>query len=180
MRDKTGRNNPNWKGGICSIRYADDALSLPETAQRLLRDRLENWKESATGCWEWLGPVFRSNGRARLILGRNNILASRLMYVLEFGAIGSLYVLHSCDNVLCIKPSHLSLGTSQDNADDMISKGRSLTGEKNAAAKLTEDQVRDLRRRIKQGELATVVAREYGITSTTAYMIRDRKIWRHV
>lgn len=36
----------------------------------------------------------------------------------------SLMVLHSCDTRNCINPKHLFLGTSQDNTDDMVNKGR--------------------------------------------------------
>lgn len=32
-------------------------------------------------------------------------------------------VLHRCDQPLCIEPTHLFLGTQQDNISDMMSKG---------------------------------------------------------
>lgn len=33
-------------------------------------------------------------------------------------------VRHSCDTPACINPEHLSLGTQQDNVDDMVARGR--------------------------------------------------------
>jgi len=33
-----------------------------------------------------------------------------------------LWVLHSCDNKICVNPNHLFLGTSQDNQNDSIDK----------------------------------------------------------
>lgn len=47
-------------------------------------------------------------------------------------------------------------------------------------AKLTEDQVRDLRRRATKGVLITVMARELGLDRhTVADAVRGRS-WRHI
>ncbi len=60
-----------------------------------------------------------------------------------------LVVLHSCDNPVCCNPSHLSAGTISDNHQDMIRKGRAArkgaTGERNSHARLTRQQVDDMR-----------------------------------
>ena len=43
------------------------------------------------------------------------------------GAIGPV-VMHSCDNRSCVRPSHLGLGTQQDNIQDAFEKGRMVGG----------------------------------------------------
>ncbi len=80
------------------------------------------------GCINWLGA---SNRYGRITVGsRSNgtkrvILAHRLAYELFIGEIpDGLYVLHKCDNTLCVNPEHLWLGTQMENMHDMISKGR--------------------------------------------------------
>lgn len=48
-----------------------------------------------------------------------------MSYEVNVGPIpAGLYVLHRCDNRLCVRPDHLFLGTQGDNIRDMFDKGR--------------------------------------------------------
>lgn len=49
--------------------------------------------------------------------------AHRLAYAYVSGETPEV-VMHSCDNRICINPCHLSSGTSRDNTQDMLNKGR--------------------------------------------------------
>lgn len=45
--------------------------------------------------------------------------AHRLSWIAFNGPVNDgLFVLHKCDNRMCIKPKHLYLGTQQDNVND--------------------------------------------------------------
>ena len=82
-------------------------------------------------------------------------------------------VLHSCDTPSCQNPEHWVLGSQADNVEDMVAKGRN-------ASKLTPTQVREARRRSAQGETATSIARDLGVTnSTISYLLRG-DTWSHV
>lgn len=76
------------------------------------------------GCWEWQGSLSGERyGAAYYKHQRWD--AHRLIWTLENGPIpDGLCVLHRCDNVLCVRPDHLFLGTRGDNNRDAISKGR--------------------------------------------------------
>lgn len=155
---KNGKNNPNWKGGITKFRTADELLTMSEEVRSIVLERLNSnliqilSDREGGGCWDWVGPVFSANGRAKLTLG-TNFLASRLMYVLYKGSTGGLCVLHSCDNVLCVNPNHLFIGTNAENSTDMVTKGRQAKGENNGGSKLTTEQVEEIREFVKANGL---------------------------
>ena len=56
-----------------------------------------------------------------------------------------MQVHHSCDNPACVNPDHLSIGTNQKNALDMVARNRNcggrVYGEANPIAKLTKEKV---------------------------------------
>lgn len=55
------------------------------------------------------------------------------------------YILHSCDRPACCNPRHLRPGTNRENIDDMLARGRSHHGEKHYRAKLSAQDVREIR-----------------------------------
>lgn len=84
-------------------------------------------------CWEW-SRVRDVNGYGRVCFGpRGGVkayTATRVAYFLTFGVDpAALFVLHKCDNPPCVNPTHLFLGTKQDNTTDCINKKRFPVGE---------------------------------------------------
>jgi hypothetical protein len=109
--------------------------------------------------------------------------AHRVSWELANGPIPEgLLVCHRCDNPPCVNPAHLFLGTQADNLADRDAKGRAVyrRGSKNGAAKLTEESVRHIRRRLKEGELQKTLAAEYGVSQSLIAQIRKGQVWGHV
>ncbi len=87
---------------------------------------------------------------------------------------------HDCDNPPCINPEHLFLGTNLDNIEDMVRKRRHRFGEAALSAKLTEEQVLEMRRARAVGALLRELAQRYGIDPATVHYVVTCKTWRHV
>ena len=111
---------------------------------RLLRKR----KVVESGCWEWTGHIMK-NGYGQIGLMGKVLLVHRASYMTFIGDIPKgLLVCHKCDNPKCFNPEHLFIGSNNDNVQDMVKKGRqrSLKGESAGQAKLTSDEVDEIRR----------------------------------
>jgi len=178
-----GSDNPNYKGGVCSIGHDDELLDHPTYLENIKQKILNSHTVSSTDCWLWTGMTFTSNGRARTYLGGKTTLAARVSYlVFKRLPIGKLLVCHSCDNKLCVNPEHLWLGTAADNSRDMSEKKRTRkqNGSLNSSSVLTEDDVVIVRELLAKGLTQRYVAAQYGVSNGTISQIHLRKIWKHI
>ena len=80
-------------------------------------------RNDITGCWEWQGVMHKSGYGCFKDKGKF-AYTHRAAYEAFVGPTNGLFILHGCDNPKCCYPPHLSLGTHQDNMDDMKAKGR--------------------------------------------------------
>lgn len=124
--------------------------------------------------------------------------AHRVLYELEHGPLPShIVVMHDCDNPPCCRLDHLKAGTHADNQRECAAKGRRAYGKDNGmhthpesrvrhagtangSAKLTDDQVRQIRElsaeRMRQRDIAV----RFGISQALVSLIVNRKIWNHL
>ena len=93
-------------------------------------------------------------------------------------------VTHTCECVDCMNPNHVYITTRSEMTTALYAKGHlkpaNQKGTKNPNAKLTEADVRAIRRRKEAGATHMELAEEYGVTKTTISMIHNRKLWSHV
>lgn len=130
-----------------------------------------------SGCIEFVG--YRDRGGYGTILGGNGKKqqAHRLSWELCHGPIGEgMVIRHKCDNPPCCNPDHLEIGTHADNARDMVTRNRSKRGESNGRAKLTDEQVREIRSLVRAGNDQRSVARMFAISHAhVSYLVNGKK-----
>jgi hypothetical protein len=179
-------------------KHAELAAGKPE---RTLSERF--WekvdKQADDGCWLWTGAL-DGHGYGQIYLDGAKGLAHRVAWELVLGVIpDGMCVCHNCpggDNPLCVRPAHLFLDTHLGNLQDAARKGRVQSGslhyrKRNPAlitrgvstgcAKLTDDQVREIRRKRKElGTSQEALGREYGVSQSAIWRIVSGKGWTHL
>lgn len=128
-------NHPRLARSWCSTHYMrwrkyGDPLSLLNKNL----SSLEGWTpeqrfwakvDKSGDCWNWTAARYHVNGYGCFGLNGKIQGAHRVAWQFIRGPIPrGMWVLHRCDNRLCVRPEHLFLGTHQDNMNDMWRKGR--------------------------------------------------------
>lgn len=136
-------------------------------------------------CMEWKGGTDKK-GYGVLNWKGKNARAHRLSYQLTYGDIPKGYLIcHSCDNPKCINPKHLWAGTSKENSQDMMRKGRGnlKKGVRFELApfrphsKLNEENVIDIKKRLRNKETAVSISKSYGVSDRTIGAIKRGRLW---
>jgi len=134
-------------------------------------------------CWLWTAaPDGHGYGKLQVGTFKKPRLTSahRFSYELEYGPLPKgKHVLHHCDVTLCVRPDHLYSGTNADNMSDKVAKGRQTRGARHPFAKLSDEQVREIR---SLGDIAAPgkLAKRYGVSYFTIRNVLTGKTYQDV
>lgn len=141
-------------------------------------------KLSVDGCLEWQGAL-QKQGYGSVKFSRKHWLVHRLSYAYTHGGIPKgLQVQHLCNNTKCFNPSHLTVGTHTENIRYAVLTNNfaetCVRGEDNHKAKLSYNDVRDIRRLRDQGATLVGIAEKFEVAHSTVGRACSRKTWAHV
>lgn len=135
-------------------------------------------------CWEWrAGKIPQGYGSFWLNGGTRRAHCVAWEIANDVAIPDGNIICHHCDNVACVNPAHLYLGTFQTNAIDRERRGRAnrACGEAHHTCKLSEEMVREIRVLYGSGGWTLErVARKYNISFQHVSDIYHRKSWAHV
>lgn len=156
-------------------------------------------------CWLWTAGLFDDGYGVFQIEGAAR-RAHRLAWEFTHGSLPSftnmkdgIVIRHKCHTPRCCNPDHLEPGTTADNVRDRDLAGRTwegpigdkhwsvahpekvVRGMQQPNAKLTDDNIREIRRRYAAGGVSqSELGREFGVEQPHISLIVNRKIWKHV
>lgn len=185
----SGCKKPKWAKGLCEMHLwrmrVHNSVETPLKSQSSKVRFFANISPftNEKGCLLWIGckqsdgyGVFRVNGK--------KMKAHRFSYLYWVGSISAgLLICHHCDNPACVNPNHLFIGSVRDNLMDCINKGRNnpMKGERHGMAKLTTQQVFEIRRLYAIGGITQQqLAIKFEITQGHIGAIILGKSWKHL
>lgn len=170
---KRGRGRPKGSKGITrTLRAPSDEIIAA------LEPKLEK-QDGKDGCWVYQGTPTATGHATFYHDGAIQGSAHRVAYEVWKGKIPKGgYVLQRCQNKLCCNPDHLYLASYDEIMRIRSEQGRSIAGTRNPKAKLTQDQVEEIRRRANSGERLKPLAEEFGVSQPTISQIKNGNIWR--
>lgn len=147
--------------------------------------KVQKLSEVNGGCWVWTAAhdkdmygLFRICENGKKIQMRAHIYSWQLYTGRPVPPSGQ--ICHKCDHPYCVNPDHLFLGSTQDNTQDKVEKGRQSKGENHGSAKLTELQVREIRILSTQGKRRIELSKLYNVSSACISGIALYKEWKHI
>lgn len=135
--------------------------------------------EPNSGCWLWTAAVTGS-GYGCFWIAPRPISAHRASWLIyREHILADDWVLHRCDNPLCVNPHHLFLGDAAANVHDKFAKGREADtrGEENGRALLTNGNVFAI---LADPRPHREIAASYGISTGPVANIKAGKSWLHI
>lgn len=147
----------------------------------------EKWRLLSTGCKEWIAARDEA-GYGRFCDEHGQMqLAHRWIFQREHKVTlpAHIDVCHSCDYPPCVNLAHLFDGTRLDNMQDCVAKGRTSheprnVGEKHPMARLTAEQVIEIRQQRALELPLSAIADEFGVSIAHVHRIATRQAWAHV
>lgn len=149
--------------------------------------RMRFWSKVDIGapkdCWEWQASLHTSGYGRFKIASYTTMMANRVALVIHTGEEHlDKFALHTCDNPKCCNPHHLYWGTHSQNMQDMVRRGRNSkrdqSGTQNGAAKIDEQQLETIVKRLQAGWNNKQIAADLPITHSMVSTIRRGKMWR--
>lgn len=131
-------------------------------------------------CWPWTASTIKGCGQFEV---QNHCIRSpRVAYYIGYGKWPEVNACHTCDNPLCCNYHHIFDGTQMQNIEDARQKGRIYRGERHYKAKLTENDVREIRILLQQRPKLAFreIGRRYKVDGKAISGIAYNMTWKHV
>ena len=133
--------------------------------------------DPATQAWNWQGAINKKTGYGSIWIRGGGHLAHRFAWLAFKGDIPErINVCHKYEDLgrHNVNPDHLFLGTQRENLQDAARKGRTLSGDRNHQAYITNEQASNIYKAVGTYE---AIADEFGVSISIVSDIKRGHTW---
>ena len=160
-----------WFGGYGPMSDKDKSRVLAKCDGDIFGDECVLWTGCSRTSWYTKTKTQKGQQHGKVRFAGKTIYVTRLLFhnFVEPLGVEKPYVLHGCDtDGRCVCLKHLRAGTAKENAADRTKDG-------NTVMKLSDDQVRAIRKRRREGEKQRSIAAAFGCSRQHVSDIASRK-----
>jgi hypothetical protein len=153
--------------------------------------RFWSYVQKGPDCWLWTGARHKATGKDGTVKDSYGQVyykgrprrAHIVSWAISVGhlpdvSIGGFGICHKCDNPICVRPSHLFVGTHRENMQDAARKGR-LSIARPGRQKVSPADINEMRRFHTAGQTHKAIAAYFGIARSTVSEIISGKRRRY-
>lgn len=169
--------------GLCSLHYQRWRRHGDPTAGRAIAGEPLAWLEIVAEsrwptCIDWPYGK-RDNGYGDIHINGISTTANAVICEMVNGPRPpGLEAAHSCGRRICVNPAHLRWDTRAGNATDRTGHGTDIRGERSHRARLTAEQVTEIRA-LAGSMTQTAIANQFGVQPSTISAVIRRENWRY-
>jgi hypothetical protein len=171
---------------ICRVRLGRGKFCSSKCYYESRRDKrdlniiFEDKIDKTDGCWLWKGGKV-SSGYGRFKYFGESFSAHRLSWVLFRGSIpNGKFILHKCNNPICVNPDHLYIGDQFQNMQDRKINHKYFSGESHFNAKFTNKEVMSIRNLYAEGMGSCKIGKMYQVNRSTILRIAKERTYQNV
>ncbi|CAM5772058.1 hypothetical protein LMIY3S_03716 [Labrys miyagiensis] len=131
-------------------------------------------------CWNWLGWRHPS-GAGQIGRGKRSeglAYTHVVSWEVTNGPVPETKcVYHRCENLGCVNPHHLFIGTPADRSKYLVEQRRHSYGEAQAT-KLNDAAVRDIRGRLIENDSQRILAEQFGVSRSMIGLVGQFERWK--
>jgi hypothetical protein len=143
-------------------------------------ERFRSKVDTSSECHLWTAAVDR-DGYPRFKLNGSHVGAHRVAHYLATGKEPPVVMHAVCDRPSCCRPSHLQGGTQAQNIADRQAKDRQAKGSGAGRAKLSDEEVQELRAKYAEEDTSyRKLGEQYGLDHTSVGAIVRRESYAGV
>lgn len=172
------REIPDWEGAyeVSNLGRIRSMDRMSKNGNKVCHRKSKIRSLSPSGPGGYLGCLLTANGKKRTYMKAHIAVLRAFVGPRPLNYDGC----HNDGNTNNNRLDNLRWDSKSNNNQDKKRHGTEQKGSRIGTSKLNEVEVKEIRNKIENGKTLSELAREYQISVTTIWNIKNRTLWKHI